>query len=586
MCLLAEPSLAQHTLQRTLTVDPSGNADFTTIQAAINSPRIGSDPTTRFTVLIYPGTYAESLTLDGTKENVDLVGVDRDAVIIAPPSGNGLTITSGTESARNNTIRNLTIRTTDGHGIEISKGSGPGDQTPAEIVIEDCTIEANGEGKDGAHGEQATDTLVAGCEIESKAGIGIRAGTRWTVARSWLEASGSAVSSTRQALRVGTSDDVSIVGCTLKSVRICIQTGGGRTRVQNSMLYSTGAAGPSNGVITFNGAADPVVASCILVNDASNSPIAASIAGVFLEEGDGIEGTGTIVNTIISVIGSDITQSATGIQIDKLPGVLRIIDCDIEVDVSNSTAVSPAARGIDYKCSAPPGGCGPCDVIGGSVRTTVVANKAVEVYDLDRSTPSAHLLRVHGTRFSKWGRSLKSAGRPVSMVQRTLNVAAPSDGSVFATTSLTSSEQEITTGITSPDVYRVLSAKGSTAGMSQAVYIVGTNFAGDQITDAIDLNGTSIAVGRKAFQTVSMVILPAQTGPGQSVSVGVSSRLGLQFPISSSSDVLQIGRKAAGANSYTIDLLANFSIDDDFATVAPETITSGDSFEFVVLSSQ
>lgn len=56
MCLLAEPSLAQHTFQRTLTVDPSGNADFTTIQAAINSPRIGSDPSTRFTVLIYPGT--------------------------------------------------------------------------------------------------------------------------------------------------------------------------------------------------------------------------------------------------------------------------------------------------------------------------------------------------------------------------------------------------------------------------------------------------------------------------------------------------------------------------------------------------
>ena len=186
MCLLAEPSLAQHALQRTLTVDPSRNADFTTIQAGIDSPKIGSDPTVRFTVLIYPGTYAESLTLDGTKENVDLVGVDRDAVVIAPPSGNGLTITSGTEAARHNTIGNLTIRTTDGHGIEIRKGTGPGDQTPAEIVIEDCTIEADGEGANGVHGTSAADCSILTSTISSQQSDVTSVGDRWVIDRAVL----------------------------------------------------------------------------------------------------------------------------------------------------------------------------------------------------------------------------------------------------------------------------------------------------------------------------------------------------------------------------------------------------------------
>lgn len=108
------------------------------------------------------------------------MGVDRDAVIVAPASGNGLTIASGTESARNNTVRNLTIRTTDGHGIEISRGSGPGDQTPAEIVIEDCTIEADGEGRNGIQGIDgslqpvAGATLITSCTVESKGGSAVR----------------------------------------------------------------------------------------------------------------------------------------------------------------------------------------------------------------------------------------------------------------------------------------------------------------------------------------------------------------------------------------------------------------------------
>jgi len=180
--LLAEPTLAQHNLQRTLTVDPSGNADFTTIQAAIDS--IADNPTQRWTILIYAGVYVQSITLDGTQEDIDLVGVDRDAVVIAPTTGNGITITSGTETSRNNTIRNITINTTDGHGIEIVKGAGPGATTPKDIVIEDCVVEASGSGKKGVDGNAATEVIIESSHIQSDSDVAIEIGDDWTIRQS------------------------------------------------------------------------------------------------------------------------------------------------------------------------------------------------------------------------------------------------------------------------------------------------------------------------------------------------------------------------------------------------------------------
>ncbi len=82
--LSALPAWAQQTFWRTLVVDQTGNWDHTTIQDAINNQRIGDDPEERWTILIFSGTYVESVSLHGRKENVDLVGIDPDAVIIAP----------------------------------------------------------------------------------------------------------------------------------------------------------------------------------------------------------------------------------------------------------------------------------------------------------------------------------------------------------------------------------------------------------------------------------------------------------------------------------------------------------------------
>ncbi len=169
-------AFGQHNLKRTITVDPTlGAADHQTIQAAINDPKIGFDPGVRYTVLIFAGTYTENVTLGGLKENVDLVGIDREAVIIKPSSGNGILITSGTETSRNNRIANLTIITTTGHGIEIVKGGTP---APKDITIEGVTIQANGFAnglpEDGIYASEVQNLRIADVDITTHYGHGIQ----------------------------------------------------------------------------------------------------------------------------------------------------------------------------------------------------------------------------------------------------------------------------------------------------------------------------------------------------------------------------------------------------------------------------
>jgi hypothetical protein len=121
-------------------------------------------------VFIYSGVYEENVVLDGADENIDLVGVDRDAVIIAPSSGSGIKITSGSETTRNNTIRNLTIKPTSGHGIEIEKGGTP---VPKGILIDGVTIVAAGTDKDGILAEEVDNLTVRNCTISAGTGRGI-----------------------------------------------------------------------------------------------------------------------------------------------------------------------------------------------------------------------------------------------------------------------------------------------------------------------------------------------------------------------------------------------------------------------------
>jgi hypothetical protein len=137
-----------------------------------------------------------------------------------------------------------------------------------------------------------------------------------------------------------------------------------------------------------------------------------------------------------------------------------------------------------------------------------------------------------------------------------------------------------------PDVYRTLSAQGNVIGVTGDVFIIGTNWADEVIVEKFELAGADLIKGVKPFKGVTKIIVPARTQSGQKVKVGTTNHLGLYYPLSADSDVIQWTKKASADTSYTVQTLTNLNVDDVYATVEPTAgITDDDSFEWVVLTS-
>jgi len=105
---------------------------------------------------------------------------------------------------------------------------------------------------------------------------------------------------------------------------------------------------------------------------------------------------------------------------------------------------------------------------------------------------------------------------------------AASNGSVLAASPLLDDKiSEITLGITHPDVPRCVSIKGNVAGIVGNVTIIGMNANGTRITEVIALNAATVVVGTLAFSKITKIILPARVASGNTVSVGLTAKLGL-----------------------------------------------------------
>lgn len=104
--------------------------------------------------------------------------------------------------------------------------------------------------------------------------------------------------------------------------------------------------------------------------------------------------------------------------------------------------------------------------------------------------------------------------------------------SALAATALTAEAQDVTEGITSPDVPRSLRIKGNAAGVAGNVVVTGTNYADEAITETIALDGSTAVEGTKAFKTITQVALPIETHAGtDTVSVGLGNKLGLPYQL-------------------------------------------------------
>ena len=101
-----------------------------------------------------------------------------------------------------------------------------------------------------------------------------------------------------------------------------------------------------------------------------------------------------------------------------------------------------------------------------------------------------------------------------------------------ATASVTSSN--VTTGITSPDVPRNVTATpgGTTANVTAvSVVVTGTDIEGQVLTEtlpAFTAASSSAVTGSKAFATVTSIAIPA-VGSATTVAIGLGSKLGLPF---------------------------------------------------------
>jgi hypothetical protein len=584
---LATAAHAQHSYTNTFTVDPTvGVADFGSIQGAINSL---SSPTAKTTILIYAGTYTEEVTLGTTSGNIDLVGIDREAVIIiSPPDKDAITIKG--IGARHNSVQNLTIRTDDdtlgeGRGIVIAKdgtGDDPstiqiigvrienaGDRSPAiemedacgDIQISGVYIRNTGDFSAAIKGELGTGVSVNGCDISCHDGR-LLPGDDWIITNSVLEtvasATGSSAADDTAPIELVDHDNLIVDNCTLRGrgFGIIIQSDSDNVTVSNCDIEGAhaGARIKCGTNIRFQNCRLAANSELGKLTALSNEYVGVHVTEASLECAS--LSSVTFSGCTISAYSDESTRDAIGVLVEDAPadGPARFLDCTIMAEAtSNGDRAFGVAAG-DFG-STPAGDPDSVALVGGSVDTINGNERETDVYDLYNESPDDEVwIRTTGTKFSRWFGEIGAAVGEEVEVLRVVDIPSAGNATVLATTTLLGTEQIVTTNITDPSIYRVLSVTGNKPLMSGNVIIIGKDWGNRPIADSIIVSGTITNKGVKAFRFVDKIILPAWTvaSVGETISIGTTETLGLHAPISKAEDLLQIGQKASAASSYTL----------------------------------
>ncbi|RLJ01551.1 MAG: hypothetical protein DRP08_05375 [Candidatus Aenigmatarchaeota archaeon] len=152
-----------------------------------------------------------------------------------------------------------------------------------------------------------------------------------------------------------------------------------------------------------------------------------------------------------------------------------------------------------------------------------------------------------------------------------MDCLAASTNYVHSAITGTGAEQEITTGITNPDVPRNISiTTTNNASPSGDVTITGVDARGNSVTENITIVPGGTAYGNVAFATVSKITIPAGVSASDTVEVGISDKLGLSNVIYESGDVYKVKKNNADATIGTVN--------PTYGTVDCATINAGDDF--------
>ena len=149
-----------------------------------------------------------------------------------------------------------------------------------------------------------------------------------------------------------------------------------------------------------------------------------------------------------------------------------------------------------------------------------------------------------------------------------MDILVASGNHVHAAITGTGAEQEITTAITNPDVPRNISITNS-ANSTGDVEIDGIDAKGNSVSDTITIVTGGIAYGVVAFATVSKITIPSTVANPDTITVGISDKLGLSNIIYASGDVYKV--KVNNADDPTIG-----TVNTTYDTVDCAVINAGD----------
>lgn len=142
--------------------------------------------------------------------------------------------------------------------------------------------------------------------------------------------------------------------------------------------------------------------------------------------------------------------------------------------------------------------------------------------------------------------------------QHLQDVRAADDDYVHAAITGTGATNEVTTAITNPDVGRNTSIKTTNiATPSGIVIITGVNTQGASATDNITIVAGSTVYGNVAFVTISKITIPAGVSASDTVTIGISDKIGL---ITAIDNVNNVFKKKVNAIDESDEISGNVSI--------------------------
>jgi hypothetical protein len=169
-------------------------------------------------------------------------------------------------------------------------------------------------------------------------------------------------------------------------------------------------------------------------------------------------------------------------------------------------------------------------------------------------------------------------------------VAAGSTTAVLAATNASSSvDTTITSGITNPDVPRVLSVTvGGTAAsvQSSSIVVTGTNTEGKTITESFitTIATTGTINGTKAFKSVTSILVPKQVGSGVTIAVGTLNILGINHRLFKNNTTVKVYSATTAYGVLTLQGAPTITVSGttlEINTVTPATTPDGTTYYII-----